>query len=77
MIFMPFYGAKDISHWDPDLFKIAEDRDAFMMSVMSCYESRAAMVTKFLKQHGQEARDLGAACMPPRCRRAASSTPTW
>lgn len=50
MIFMPFYGSKDISYWDPELQQIADDRDAFMMSVMSCYESRAAMVTKFLKQ---------------------------
>jgi len=49
--FLPFFGASggDFT-WDPAFDRAVAEADLFMMSVLSCYETRAATVTKYIRK---------------------------
>ena len=50
--YLPFFGAdgQDLE-WVPEAQTVLEEADMYMMSVLSCYEQRAATVTRYLKKH--------------------------
>lgn len=48
-VFLPFFGAQEDLQWGNELGQAIDEADLFMCSLLSCYEQRAAVVTKFLK----------------------------
>ncbi len=48
-VYMPFFGTQEGVTWDQELENCLEHADLFMLSLLSCYESRGAEVTRYLR----------------------------